>query len=68
MDTPLKRFYQMYRWRDEVKAREADIKRLKKLIRELTNYADCVYVDGWCLEHESPDPCVHQRAKELFDG
>ena len=42
--------------------------RLRAALRSLVSYTQCHYVDGYCVQHSSPDPCEMAEARAALEG
>lgn len=56
------------RWQQEREELQAEVERLRAALRSLVSYTQCHYVDGYCVQHSSPDPCEMAEARAALDG
>lgn len=42
--------------------------KLRAALRSLVSYTQCHYVDGYCVQHSSPDPCEMAEARAALEG
>ena len=59
-------------WNAEIalNARElvAENERLRAALRSCVSYTKCHYVDGYCVQHNSPHPCEMAVARAALEG